>query len=131
IDLQSALDKNTLAIEKAREAYRQQFDIGKRTLLDLLNSENELYTARRALANAGFDLLVAQMRTLAGTQRLGVLLGAVVPVPAPPEAIDASPADLPTRCPVEVVQIAPTSLTALADRAAALVKNAPPPVPTK
>ncbi|MDH4052983.1 MAG: TolC family outer membrane protein, partial [Rubrivivax sp.] len=43
IDLQSALDKNTLAIEKAREAYRQQFDIGKRTLLDLLNSENELY----------------------------------------------------------------------------------------
>ena len=51
-----ALDRNTLAIEKARDAYRQQFDIGQRSLLDLLNSENELYTAKRAYANAEFDL---------------------------------------------------------------------------
>ena len=46
------LDRNALAIEKARDAYRQQFDIGQRSLLDLLNSENELYTAKRAYANA-------------------------------------------------------------------------------
>lgn len=40
------LERNTLAIEKARDAYRQQFDIGQRSLLDLLNAENEVYTTR-------------------------------------------------------------------------------------
>jgi adhesin transport system outer membrane protein len=126
VDLQAALERNTLSIEKAREAYRKQFDIGMRTLLDLLNAENEVYTARRALANAGFDLTLAQMRTLAGTQRLGALLGAAVPVPVPPGADDAGPADLPARCPVEVVQLAPVPLQALDAQARDLLKSAPP-----
>ena len=60
------LDRNTLAIEKARDAYRQQFDIGQRSLLDLLNAENELYTARRAYANAEYDRALAYARTHAG-----------------------------------------------------------------
>jgi adhesin transport system outer membrane protein len=125
-ELQAALERNTLSIEKARNAYRQQFDIGDRTLLDLLNAENEVYTARRALANAGFDLSLARMRTLAATQQLGATLGAVVPVPAPPAAEDASPADLPGRCPVEVVQLTPSSLQSLDARANELIKSAPP-----
>lgn len=32
---------------KVREAYQQQFSLGQRTLLDLLDSENELFTANR------------------------------------------------------------------------------------
>ncbi|MCO6059566.1 TolC family outer membrane protein [Pseudomonas sp. MOB-449] len=32
---------------RVREAYQQQFGIGQRTLLDLLDSENELFTANR------------------------------------------------------------------------------------
>ena len=32
---------------KVREAYQQQFGLGQRTLLDLLDSENELFTANR------------------------------------------------------------------------------------
>jgi adhesin transport system outer membrane protein len=59
----ATLDRNTLAIEKARDAYRQQFDIGQRSLLDLLNAENEVYTAKRALANAEYDLGIAYVRT--------------------------------------------------------------------
>ena len=70
-----ALDRNVLAIEKARDAYRQQFDIGQRSLLDLLNSENELYTARRSYANADFDRLFAQARVLAAMQQLTQRLG--------------------------------------------------------
>jgi adhesin transport system outer membrane protein len=54
-----------LAIEKARDAYRQQFDIGQRSLLDLLNAENELYTAKRSYANAETDLQLAYARTQA------------------------------------------------------------------
>ena len=69
------LDRNVLAIEKARDAYRQQFDIGQRSLLDLLNSENELYTAKRAYANAEIDLGIAQARTQASVGTLVSVLG--------------------------------------------------------
>ena len=69
------LERNTLAIEKARDAYRQQFDIGQRSLLDLLNAENEVYTARRAYANAEHDLALAYARTHAAMSRLGTTLG--------------------------------------------------------
>lgn len=68
------LDQHQLAIEKARDAYRQQFDIGQRSLLDLLNTENEYFTARRAYVNATYDLMLARMRTLAG---MGQLLSAL------------------------------------------------------
>ncbi|CAM5462528.1 TolC family outer membrane protein [Thauera sp.] len=64
------LDQHQLAIAKAREAYRQQFDIGQRTLLDLLDTENEYFQARRAYTGARFDLLTAQARTLAGMGQL-------------------------------------------------------------
>lgn len=59
------LDENQLAISKARVAYRSQFDIGQRTLLDLLDTENEYFETRRALVNAEHDLITTQARTLA------------------------------------------------------------------
>ncbi|UUZ55188.1 TolC family protein [Massilia sp. H-1] len=43
----SYLDQHQLSIEKARDAYRKQFDIGQRSLLDLLDSENELFQSKR------------------------------------------------------------------------------------
>ena len=64
------LDQHQLAIEKAREAYRQQFDIGQRTLLDLLDTENEYFQARRAYVNASYDHAIAHARTLAGMGNL-------------------------------------------------------------
>lgn len=57
------LDRHQLATEKARDAYRKQFDIGQRTLLDLLDTENELFQAKRAYVNAEYDLMIAQART--------------------------------------------------------------------
>jgi adhesin transport system outer membrane protein len=74
-DQLAALDRNVLAIEKTRDAYRQQFDIGQRSLLDLLNSENEVYTARRAYANAEYDLQLAYARTQAARNGLISTLG--------------------------------------------------------
>ena len=64
------LDQHQLSIEKAREAYRAQFDIGQRTLLDLLDTENEYFQARRAYANAVVDQTLAQGRTLASMGQL-------------------------------------------------------------
>jgi adhesin transport system outer membrane protein len=59
------------SIGKALTAYRAQFDIGQRTLLDLLDTENELFQARRAVVNARHDLNFAYARTQQG---LGTLL---------------------------------------------------------
>jgi adhesin transport system outer membrane protein len=59
------LDDNEVAISKARVAYRNQFDIGQRTLLDLLDTENEYFETRRAVINAEVDLRVTEALTLA------------------------------------------------------------------
>lgn len=69
------LQANTDAIERARQAYRQQFDIGQRSLLDMLNAENEAYTAQRALANAQFDRALATARAHAALGQLTRQLG--------------------------------------------------------
>ncbi len=57
--------------EKSRDAYQQQFGLGQRTLLDLLDSENEVFTARQALVNAQYDQLFAMYRIL---NSMGALL---------------------------------------------------------
>lgn len=64
------LDQHQLSTEKAHEAYRKQFDIGQRTLLDLLDTENELFQAKRAYAIAEHDLLIAEARTQASMGNL-------------------------------------------------------------
>lgn len=68
------LDQHQLSIEKAREAYQRQFEIGQRTLLDLLDTENEYFQARRAYTNAQRDLTTAYARTQAG---MGTLLASL------------------------------------------------------
>lgn len=52
-------------------AYRQQYNIGRRSLLDVLDSENESFQASRAHTHARYDLLTAEFRTLHG---MGTLL---------------------------------------------------------
>ncbi|MCX4189696.1 TolC family outer membrane protein [Methylophaga sp. OBS3] len=47
------------AAEKTREAYTQQFNLGQRTLLDLLDSENELLTAGADYVEAYYDQIYA------------------------------------------------------------------------
>jgi outer membrane protein, adhesin transport system len=58
-------------VEKTRDAYRDQFNVGQRTLLDLLDTENELLSARRSAIHADMDLSLAYLRTYAG---MGTLL---------------------------------------------------------
>ncbi|MGY0218537.1 TolC family outer membrane protein [Endozoicomonadaceae bacterium StTr2] len=53
------------------DAYREQFNIGKRTLLDLLDSENELFQSQRTFITAQYDLAEARFRILA---HIGMLL---------------------------------------------------------
>ena len=69
-------ERHVISIENAREAYRKQFDIGQRTLLDLLDTENEYFQAKRSLANAQYDMQIAYARVYAGQGELLKKIGA-------------------------------------------------------
>ncbi|UTV28633.1 TolC family outer membrane protein [Photobacterium atrarenae] len=59
--------------------YEKQFRIGKRTLLDLLNTENELFEARKSYVDAYFSEIEAQYRILNATGRLLAALRVEMP----------------------------------------------------
>ena len=121
------LERNTLAIEKARDAYRQQFDIGQRSLLDLLNAENEVYTARRAYANAEYDLGVAYVRTHAAMYQLSAQLGVSrIDTPANDAAGWEQGNDAPLRCPLLVAEVIGLDRSELDARAQRMATSAPP-----
>ena len=128
------LDQHQISIEKARDAYRKQFDIGQRTLLDLLDSENELFQARRAYGNAEHDLAVAYVRTHAGLGKLLTTLGvskAGDPPPAEPE-MWAAGEEAPENCPPDNPQLYVANKEALNARAQEMLKElAPPPAATE
>ena len=86
------LDQHQLSTEKSRDAYRQQFDIGQRTLLDLLDTENELFEAKRALVKAEVDYQLAQVRVLTQTHQLLPALK-LAPLPASLAADDLGGAE--------------------------------------
>lgn len=67
---ESYLNRNQAAIARARVAYRNQFDIGQRSLLDLLDTENEYFEVRRTYVNTLHNLKLAQARTLASMGQL-------------------------------------------------------------
>jgi outer membrane protein, adhesin transport system len=115
------LDKHVLSSEKVRDAYRQQFDIGQRTLLDLLNSENELYGARRAYTNAELDLVIAKARTHAAASSLVAALGLTRAGTADDDIAEGrywqAGEDAATRCPLNATDLAVTPKAELDARA--------------
>ena len=121
------LDQHQLSIEKARDAYRKQFDIGQRTLLDLLDSENELFQARRSYSNAEHDLAIAYLRTHAG---LGSLLATLsisraTDQPPTPEMWTAGE-DAPEHCPPDDPKLYAANKEALNARALELLRETAP-----
>lgn len=123
------LDQHQLSIEKARDAYRKQFDIGQRTLLDLLDSENELFQARRAYNNAEHDLAIAYLRTHAGLGKLLATLDiskAGDPPPIEPQ-LWAAGEEAPENCPPDNPQLYVANKQALDARALELLKDLAPP----
>jgi adhesin transport system outer membrane protein len=126
----AALDRNVLAIGKARDAYRQQFDIGQRSLLDLLNAENELYTAKRAFANADIDQQLAHVRTQAARNTLVANLGLSRSNDDQADLVKdwQAASDAAQRCPAISVDVPFTPREELDARARKLANVAPAPV---
>ncbi len=82
------LSQHMASTTATKEAYTKQFNIGQRTLLDLLDTENELFESQRAYVNARYDRLFAQYRVLAALGKLVTSLGGTLPSEA------ATPAEL-------------------------------------
>lgn len=125
------LNQHRLSTEVAREAYRQQFDIGQRTLLDLLDTQNEYFEASRAYINAQYDELLAQARTLAAMGRLTGVLG--VARPDQPSAAEAGQdrGELPPEelCPYDTPQVYEVDKAKAVAEAPVRARPAPAPVP--
>jgi adhesin transport system outer membrane protein len=104
---QRYMDLHRLATEKSREAYRQQFDIGQRTLLDVLDSQSEYFEASRSYINARHNQAAAQARTLAGMGQLVTALGVTrSDVPAAEAAgQERGRTDMAELCPFEVTEV--------------------------
>lgn len=67
---QSYFKQQLDSIEKARAAYEQQYQIGRRNLIDLLNAENEMYQAQRNLIAVEAELSESKINLLAATGQL-------------------------------------------------------------
>jgi len=64
------LEQHVVSSEQTRNSYKKQFDIGQRSLLDLLDTENEVFGAKNSLVDARYDELVARYRVMAGMGEL-------------------------------------------------------------
>jgi len=60
---------------KTREAYRDQYNLGKRTLLDLLNTETETVNAKQSLINAQHDMIFNEYRIFQSLGDLTYMVG--------------------------------------------------------
>ena len=65
-----SLDQHRRSSDKVRTAYSEQFKIGQRSLLDLLDAENEYFQANRAYTGAEADLNIAHARVLSAMGNL-------------------------------------------------------------
>ena len=91
------LSQQLIAQREARIAYEDEFDLGDRSLLDLLDSQNELFDTQRALVRAEANLIGARARLLAESGLLLEAIGADIQHPVEGdwdlEAYKAAPYD--------------------------------------
>lgn len=134
------LDQHQLSTDKVRVAFRNQFDIGQRTLLDVLDTENEYYTSKRDYLNAEMDLLNADVKYQATAGNLLNTLSLKNLDMTPPKPKTAPDDDMFSTCPAEPVDAAPIDKEGMFKAAlekdrlsrvkpAPIVRIAPPPPP--
>lgn len=68
---------------ETRDAYRQQFDVAQRTLLDVLDAENELFVSKGQLVTAEINEILASYRVMA----LGGILLQTLGIAAPEQSV--------------------------------------------
>jgi len=69
------LKEHVLYAEEVKSLYKQQYNVGKRTLVDVLNSQVEQFNASKTLIAAQYDENVAKYRILNSLGTLSEILG--------------------------------------------------------
>ena len=64
---------------KTNKAYQEQFNIGQRSLLDLLDSANEMFQAKSAYVNSLYDQQFSMFRILTSKGTLNEFLNVALP----------------------------------------------------
>lgn len=64
------IQAHVVASKESQSAYKQQFKLGQRSLLDMLDTENELFQARKDFVDSEFNKMIAQYRLLNATGQL-------------------------------------------------------------
>ncbi|MBA3477119.1 MAG: TolC family protein [Lautropia sp.] len=102
----SSLDELVEGARKVRAAYWEQFQIGKRSILDLLNAENETYQARLSAVTERIELLQVRYRLAGSLASLTGYLGIepAVPVSEPSQAGQAPSPGTPGAPPLPVLR---------------------------
>lgn len=77
-------DKNV----QTEKLYEQQFDIGQRSLLDLLNSRNEVFQSQDSLITAQSNEVLANFKILAAQGELVQAIGVSLPKEATPKEVE-------------------------------------------
>jgi outer membrane protein, adhesin transport system len=67
----ASLESHVKASEQVLESYRYQFELGRRSLLDLVNAESELFQSRAALTSGRIIMRSTEYRLLAA---MGILV---------------------------------------------------------
>ena len=116
-------------LEGTLAAYRDQFNIGQRTLLDLLDTENELLSARRNAVAAESDYQLGILRTHAGMGSLLQALGLQKLAVDDPATGDLATIDASQLCPADAVALPATERAALDARAKAMLESRAAPLP--
>jgi adhesin transport system outer membrane protein len=80
----ASLERHVASMLKTRDAYIEQWQINDRTLLDVLDAENELYTSQRTLVEAQRDYTTALYRLRASMGTLVAHFDADMPYEADP-----------------------------------------------
>jgi len=78
------LQRYATASAQVVSAYRLQFSIGQRTLLDVLNAENELFAARSSGYTGAYAVTLGELRVFAAMGRLLETLGVSLDLDAQP-----------------------------------------------
>jgi len=79
VDRQNYLMDRVKSTEKTANSYAKQFNFGKRTLLDVLDTEAEVIDAKQDMVDAEYDGLYSQYRIINGLGKLVTSLGVQLP----------------------------------------------------
>ena len=130
----AALVLQTEAARKVIEAYSKEYDLGQRSLIDLLNAENTSFNAQVSLISARSVAVFADYQLLAAMGKLIEYIRAPHPVDAEPLVPPGNYGLIPVKLPpilINIPQPGPEPLNVAAPRTQPVISGYVPPMPDR